>query len=292
MSRNVVRKFAPRAAFVATSAASFVDRLVLQSMTQANDPRWNTERVVPANSISVIVPALNEESVLASTLESIRACHPLEVILVDGGSIDGTQKVASSYGAKILFSAPGRAEQMNCGAAAASGSVLLFLHADTRLPPQFDHLVWEALARPGVVAGAFELRIDAPARSLRWIERLANWRSRRLHLPYGDQAIFVRAELFHSIGGFPELPIMEDFELMRRLRRSGRIEVVREPVRTSARRWVEAGILRTTLANQLAIVAYLMGTEPARIACWYHRYRKHGSLNGSSSEARAETPSL
>jgi len=247
---------------------------------------------VPEKSISVIVPALNEESVLASTLESIRASRPLEVILVDGGSVDGTQKVASGHGAKILFSAPGRARQMNCGAAAASGSVLLFLHADTRLPPQFDCLVWEALACPGAVAGAFELRIDAPAPKLRWIERLANWRSRRLHMPYGDQAIFVRAELFHSIGGFSELPIMEDFEFMRRLRRNGRIEIIRKPVLTSARRWVETGIVRTTLANQLAIVAYLMGTEPARIAGWYHRYRKRRSLNGRSSEAQAETPSL
>jgi len=260
-------------------------------MPHFNDPGWNTERAETTHSISVIVPALNEESVLASTLECVRACHPLEVILVDGGSIDGTQRVAGGQGAKIVLSPPGRAKQMNCGAAAASGNVLLFLHADTLLPPLFDRLVCEALACPEVVAGAFELRIDAPASSLRWIERLANWRSRRLQMPYGDQALFVRTEYFHAVGGFPELPIMEDFELMRRLRRCGRIKIVREPVLTSGRRWMEEGILRTTLANQLAILAYLVGTEPARISSLYHRQRNSGSVNGRSTKTEVETRS-
>jgi rSAM/selenodomain-associated transferase 2 len=162
-----------------------------------------SSRKEQTESISIIIPALNEESILASTLESTRSSRPLEVILVDGGSVDGTRKVASRYGAKILVSAPGRARQMNRGAAAASGSVLVFLHADTRLPRRFDRYVCGALSCPTVVAGAFELRIDAPTPSLRWIERMANWRSRRLHMPYGDQAIFVRADLFRSMGGFP-----------------------------------------------------------------------------------------
>lgn len=261
-------------------------------MPRVSGPSPNSQQVVPEKSISVIVPALNEESVLESTLESISSSRVLEVILVDGGSIDGTQKVARGYGAKILLSAPGRARQMNRGAADAAGSVLLFLHADTRLPRHFDRYISEALSCPTVVAGAFELRIDAPAPSLRWIERMANWRSRRLRMPYGDQAIFVTAGQFRSIGGFPELPIMEDFELMRRLRRHGRIEIVREPVLTSARRWVETGIVRTTLANQLAIVAYLMGMPPGRIARWYYRHRMFKSPNDQPSEARPETPSL
>jgi rSAM/selenodomain-associated transferase 2 len=222
-----------------------------------------------AGSISIIIPALNEELVLASTLESTRSSRPLEVVLVDGGSIDGTQKVAGPYGVKILFSAPGRARQMNRGAAAASGSILLFLHADTRLPRHFDRYVCEALSCPTVVAGAFELGIDAPNPSLRWIERMANWRSRRLHMPYGDQAIFVRARLFRSIGGFPELPIMEDFELMRRLRKLGHIAIIPQPALTSARRWQVNGILRTTLINQIAIFSYFLGISPARIAYWF-----------------------
>ncbi len=178
---------------------------------------------------------------------------------------------------------------MNRGAAAALGSVLVFLHADTRLPHHFDLYLCEALSCPTVVAGAFELRIDAPTPSLCWIERMANWRSRRLHMPYGDQAIFVRAGLFHSMGGFPELPIMEDFELMRRLRRNGHIEIVREPVLTSARRWMETGTVRTTLANQLAIAAYLMGMPPVHIARWYHRYKKSRLLKDRCPEAQTET---
>jgi len=224
-----------------------------------------------AESISIIIPALNEESILPSTLESTRSSRPLEVILVDGGSVDGTQEVASRYGAKILFSAPGRARQMNRGAAAASGSLLLFLHADTRLPPHFDRCVREALSCPTVVAGAFELGIDAPTPSLRWIERMANWRSRRLHMPYGDQAIFVRAEVFRAIGGFSELPIMEDFELMLRLRKLAHIAIIPQPALTSARQWQETGILRTTLINQIAILSYFLGISPATIARWYHR---------------------
>jgi rSAM/selenodomain-associated transferase 2 len=222
-----------------------------------------------AESISIIIPALNEESVLASTLESTRSSLPLEVILVDGGSVDGTQEVASRYGAEILLSAPGRARQMNRGAAAASGSILLFLHADTRLPRHFDRCVCEVLSCPRVVAGAFELGIDAPTPSLRWIERMANWRSRRLHMPYGDQAIFVRGEVFRAIGGFSELPIMEDFELMLRLRKLGHIAIIPKLALTSARRWQETGILTTTLINQIAILSYFLGISPARIAHWF-----------------------
>jgi rSAM/selenodomain-associated transferase 2 len=237
---------------------------------------WPAEELLPSRkehcpeSISIIIPALNEESLLPSTLESTRSSRPPEVVLVDGGSVDGTQGVASRYGAKILFSPPTRARQMNCGAAAASGSVLLFLHADTRLPRHFDRFIGKALSCPTVVAGAFELGIDAPIPSLRWIERMANWRSRRLHMPYGDQAIFVRAEMFRAIGGFSELPIMEDFELMLRLRKLGHIAIIPQPALTSARRWQKTGILRATLMNQVAILSYFLGISPATIARWYH----------------------
>jgi uncharacterized protein len=232
-------------------------------------------------SISVIVPAVDEEIPLASTLKTIRSTSPLEVILVDGGSVDGTRKLARQLGAKIVLAVPGRAKQMNSGAAVASGDVLLFLHADTHLPPQFDRLVRDALACPGVVAGAFELGIDAPAPSLRWIERLANWRSRRLHMPYGDQAIFVRAQVFRAIGGFSDLPIMEDFELMLRLRKLGYIWIIPQPVLTSARRWQETGILRTTVINQIAILSYFLGISPARIAHWFHRRDNRVAANTS-----------
>ncbi|MCI0620178.1 MAG: TIGR04283 family arsenosugar biosynthesis glycosyltransferase [Acidobacteria bacterium] len=239
-------------------------------------------------SISVIIPALNEVLVLAKTLESLRSSRFLEAILVDGGSSDDTRKVASQHDVSVLLSSPGRARQMNLGSAAASGSILLFLHADTCLPPHFDTYVRDALSSPNVVAGAFELRIDATNPALRWIERMANWRSRRLHMPYGDQAIFVRADVFRSLGGFPELPIMEDFELMRRLRGRGGIAILPQPALTSARRWKEAGVLKTTLANQLIILAYLAGVPPARIARWYQRHKRSQSSTDHCLETRSQ----
>lgn len=231
--------------------------------------------------ISVIIPALNEVSVLATTLESIRPARPLELILVDGGSLDATLRLANQHGARILFSTPGRAKQMNLGAAAASGSILLFLHADTRLPLHFDKEIRNVISGSAAVGGAFELKIDAQDPGLRWIEWMANWRSRTLHMPYGDQAIFVRAEVFRAIGGFSELPIMEDFELMMRLRKLGRIAIVPQPALTSARRWQETGILRTTLINQIAILSYFLGVSPSRIAHWYHR--RNDQVGGNKS---------
>lgn len=119
--------------------------------------------------------------------------------------------------------------------------------------------------------GAFEFCVDAPSWALRLIERLANWRSRGLQMPYGDQAIFVRASILRDIGGFPDIPIMEDFELMRRLRRGGRIVTAPAPADTSARRWLALGTWRRTLLNQLCIIAYCVGVSPSRIACWYER---------------------
>lgn len=193
----------------------------------------------------------------------------VEVIVVDGGSQDDTVQIAQSLGAKVLSAPNGRACQMNAGALAATGDILLFLHADTRIPPLFDTLVRKALLAANTAAGAFELRIDASLRGLRLIESGVNLRSRWLQMPYGDQAIFLKTEVFHNIGGFPSLPIMEDFELMRRLRRLGRIVIIPVPVLTSGRRWLRLGVLKTTLINQGAIIAYLLGVPPERIARWY-----------------------
>ena len=158
---------------------------------------------------------------------------------------------------------------MNAGARAAEGKVLLFLHADTRLPPGFEHHVLEILDRPDTVAGAFRLGIDGRFPGLRVIEWLANFRSIFMGMPYGDQAIFIAADRFHRTGGFPEIPIMEDFALMRRLRSQGRIGIARTAVSTSSRRYDESGFWRTTWINQLMIIAYLAGISPARLARWY-----------------------
>lgn len=221
--------------------------------------------------ISIIIPALNEAPGLMATLATTRSVSTDEVIVVDGGSEDETVAIAESFGARVLMAQAGRACQMNAGATEASGEVLLFLHADTRLPKDFDAYVLDALAEPGAIAGAFMLGIDERQRRLRLIETLANWRSRKLQMPYGDQAIFMRTEVFHRFGGFPPMPLMEDFEMMRRLRKQGRIVIAPVPVISSARRWLRLGVFRTTLINQMIITAYLAGVAPERIAQWYDR---------------------
>jgi GT2 family glycosyltransferase len=152
--------------------------------------------------------------------------------------------------------------------AAAGGRTLLLLHADTRLPDGYARDVERVLGRPGVVAGAFGLRIDAPRRALRLVERAVDVRSRLGGMPYGDQALFLRARVLETVGGVPDLPAMEDYELVRRLRRRGRIAIARSCVTTSARRWQRRGILRTTALNQWCIIAYRVGVDPVRIARW------------------------
>ena len=218
--------------------------------------------------LSIIIPARNEQANIAITLEPLLADKRHEIIVADGRSTDQTCEIARALGVQVVTADPGRATQLNAGAAAATGDALLFLHADTRLPEDFDRHVLDILSHPGVACGAFRLRIDAPRRSLRVVETLANWRSTALQKPYGDQAIFLTREMFDRIGGFPSLPVMEDFELVRRLRRHGRIEIAPAAVVTSARRWLERGVWRTTLINQLCIAAYYAGVSPQRIAAW------------------------
>ncbi|MBE9166208.1 TIGR04283 family arsenosugar biosynthesis glycosyltransferase [Pleurocapsales cyanobacterium LEGE 06147] len=228
--------------------------------------------------ISIIIPVLNEVGTIKEALASTYPSNNVEVIVVDGGSVDGTVELVQSLDIKVLSAPAGRACQMNVGALAATGEILLFLHADTRLPAEFDRMVRTALNPPkqgnrkAPVAGAFALQIDAPLRSLRLIEWGVNWRSRFLQMPYGDQAIFLKAKTFHQIGGFEELPIMEDFELMRRLRSMGHIALIPIPVVTSARRWLKKGIIQTTLINQIIIFAYFLGVSPQRLVRWY-RYQ-------------------
>ncbi len=221
--------------------------------------------------ISVIIPVLNDAEALDCALSSTQDCTGVERIVVDGGSSDELAEVAQSRGVKVLYSPTGRARQMNRGAEVAEGTFLVFLHADTRLPEGFDHHVRRILTESGVAAGAFQLQIDGPSARLRLIERAANWRSRYLQMPYGDQAIFLRAELFREIGGFSDLPIMEDFQLIRRLKGRGRIVIAPAAVVTSARRWKKQGALRTTLINQLMILGFYLGFEPSRLARWYRR---------------------
>ena len=192
-------------------------------------------------------------------------------MVVDGGSRDNTAPLVRSLGVKVLTSEASKAVQMNTGVAGSSGDVLLFLHADTRLPDNFEAKVMAAVSQNGFSAGAFSLGIDSDARGLRFIERIANWRSRVFQMPYGDQALFVCRNLFNEIGGFPDFPIMEDFELVRRLRRKGNIRILPDSVLTSPRRYLNFGILKTWFLNQIIIAAYYLGVPPERLALWYRR---------------------
>ncbi|MFC1735457.1 TIGR04283 family arsenosugar biosynthesis glycosyltransferase [Candidatus Hydrogenedentota bacterium] len=241
--------------------------------------------------ISVIVPTLNEAENIESALDSARRGNNIEIIVVDADSKDSTVQKAESVGATVLSFHANRARQMNVGASRASGEILLFLHADTRLPERFDSCIRHVMANRKTLAGAFMLRIDAPAPGLRIIELLANWRSRLRNMPYGDQGIFVRADAFHVVGGFPDQALMEDFAFMSRIRRRGRVDVVPSAIKTSARRWTRLGTLRTTLLNQIILVAYALGVSPRRLARWYGREcMRAGNITdkGQASEREAQ----
>jgi rSAM/selenodomain-associated transferase 1 len=295
---------------------------------------------IPEAKISIVIPALNEAANIERVLAEIHPLPNVEIILVDGGSSDDTIKIATELGIRVLSSSKGRAHQMNVGAKATTGEILLFLHADTFLPSGFDRMVRSTLQPPlggwgavsidisvetseigespnplkkgakipifdsGIyaylvknpdcflapflrgfggftsqnevqqipIAGAFTLKIDDSMASLRWIEKMVAWRSKWRQMPYGDQAIFLTAETFRSLGGFVEMPIMEDFELIKRLQRRGRIEILTAPVLTSPRRWLQRGVWQTTLINQAIIIGYSIGISPIRLATWY-RYR-------------------
>jgi rSAM/selenodomain-associated transferase 2 len=229
--------------------------------------------------LTIVIPTFNEASRIEKTLAISQAAANAEInaeiIVVDGGSHDRTVQIAQAAGVKVLQSRPGRAYQMNEGASAAIGDILLFLHADTQLPQGFDAMICAALSQPTTIAGAFSLKIDASLWSLRLVEWGVNLRSRLLQMPYGDQAIFLRAETFRAIGGFPDLPIMEDFELIRQLKQQGQIAILPASVVTSGRRWQKLGVLQTTLINQSIILAYLWGISPTQIAHWYRTKPKH-----------------
>jgi hypothetical protein len=235
--------------------------------------RWVQTALHPLSqtNISIIIPVLNESDTIATTLSKLTNRTEVEVIVVDGGSCDNTIDIARSSGAKVLTTTPSKARQMNVGASAATGEILLFLHADTKLPENFDKTILGHINQKGVAAGAFQLYIDSDASGLRFIERVANWRSRHLQAPYGDQGIFVTKSLFHEIGGYPDIPIMEDFELILRLRRKGKIVIVNESLKTSPRRWLNMGIFKTWLINQMIIISYYLGVSPERLARWYRR---------------------
>lgn len=226
--------------------------------------------VVPGRDpeISVIIPTLNEGELIGEAIDSAIAGSSVEIIVVDGGSRDRTFDVAASKCVRVISAPRGRALQMNAGARIAGGNLFVFLHADTVLPPDFARLVRELLADPQNSAGAFGFALEGSSWKHRAITWGANARSRFLSLPYGDQALFMRRSVFETLGGYPEIAVMEDFELVLRLRRIGRIAVAPALVRTSSRRWWRQGFLRTILINQCCTLAHLAGVSSNRIAKW------------------------
>jgi rSAM/selenodomain-associated transferase 2 len=226
--------------------------------------------------ISIIIPVLNEAAIIQKTLGQLTGNPQVEIIVVDGGSGDRTVELARQMAVTVITVANlGRAAQMNAGAAIAGGKYLLFLHVDTKLPLNYWELVEKTLTRSRVIAGAFELGIDSAAKSLRLVEFSVKLRSHFCSLPYGDQAIFLTKKVFLEIGGFPNLAIMEDFELMQRLKRQGKIAIAPAKVITSPRRWQNLGVWRTTLINQLIIIGYYLGISPVKLKAFYRRSKKN-----------------
>jgi rSAM/selenodomain-associated transferase 2 len=223
--------------------------------------------------VSLIVPVFCEQALINRTIETVRSLrggNAAEIIVVDGQAEGETIAAIQDAAVQKIRSEKGRGGQINRGAAIAAGDVLLFLHADTVLPPAALERITEAMGDEDCVGGAFDLRIDSRRTGFRVIETVANWRSRLTRIPYGDQAIFIRASCFRTLGGFKEIPIMEDVDLMRRIRRERRrIVIFREPVLTSARRWEKEGLVFGTLRNWFLMTFYLCGVAPERLARFY-----------------------
>lgn len=232
--------------------------------------------------IAVVIPALEESAQITGAIATARpAPHSsqdrdsqvadgleIEVVVVDGGSLDQTRTLARRSGALVLTCPGGRARQLDAGWRAVTAEVILFLHADTRLPQNWETWVSRSMRDPSVAGGAFRLRFCEPGWALRMLEFFVRVRVAAFGLPYGDQAIFVRRSVLHSIGGVPAVPIMEDLDLVREIKRQGRLMALPAAATTSARRYLTHGILRTVLRHGVALLAWRVGLDRARVAVW------------------------
>jgi len=221
--------------------------------------------------VTVIVPVFNEEAMLPAFLHQTENWPVREMIIVDGNSDDQTKSIIVLSPKNLLLVAKkGRGNQMNEGAKAATGDILLFLHADSIFPPDgFSEIENWVKQNPDIVGGAFRLKINSNSRFLKFIAMMANIRSSLFGLPYGDQGIFVRREIFNKMGGYRDLPLMEDVEFIRRLKRGGKIVLLQQAITTSARRWNRQGIFFASIRNIILLMLYLMGVSPKRLAKWY-----------------------
>ena len=222
--------------------------------------------------ISVIIPTLNEAASLAELIAETRRIGDCEIVIVDGGSTDETLAQAASAD-QVLSSERGRATQQNRGAIACRGDVLLFLHADCRLPANAFDAIDAALANERTVGGCFQQQIAADGRAYRWLEWGNAWRVRWLGMAYGDQAIFIRRSVFEQLGRFSDVKLMEDVLLMQRLRRTGRFVLLADQLTVSARRWQRQGLVRQTLRNWLLLTLALCGVSPNYLARFYPNTR-------------------
>ena len=225
---------------------------------------------------SIIVPVLNEADQINSTIEYLHKQKMdgiCEIIVVDGGPDGGTIKNIQNKSVKAITSQKGRGKQMNAGAEIACGEILVFLHADTKLPPDAFEKISKVLENEKYVGGAFDLGIDSEKLLLKYIAARARLRSHLNRIPYGDQAIFIRKSYFDKIGRFKEIPLMEDVELMHRIKKRGdKIFILPDRVKTSPRRWEIEGVFYTTLRNQVLVNLYYLGVNPDKLAKYYRRH--------------------
>lgn len=220
-------------------------------------------------NISVVLPVLNEEQSIRGTLQSLIRLTPYEIIVVDGGSRDRTLEICKEFAVDVMHAERGRARQMNVGARRASGEVLLFLHADTRLPQSALNDIAAALSDSRYLGGRFDVELEGAHWMLKIVGTLINYRSRATKIATGDQALFVRREVFDRMGGFPDIPLMEDIGFCRALKRIGGVACLRSRVITSARRWERDGVWRTIFKMWSLKVCYLAGVSPIRLKRFY-----------------------
>ena len=224
--------------------------------------------------ISVIIPVYNEEKRINQVIENLCSGdfnEKIEIIVTDGNPKGNTIKAIQNNRIIKKICPKGRGTQMNRGAQIAKGQVLLFLHADTSLPSGGLEMVWKSCKKKEIVGGAFDLTIDSPEKIFRIIEKISSMRSRITKIPYGDQAIFIKRESYLRIGGFKDIPIMEDVDLMMRIKNKGmKIIFIPSPVLTSPRRWEKEGVIHATLRNWIILILYLSGHSPFRLEKFYN----------------------